>query len=177
MEKQINLVPTPQMERIHHMIFDQHSPHAFAIVNQGKGPVLAHQGHHCWVKTLAAHFICGSQQMAFSHLSQPPYFIAVAKETDDGPLLMSRYQSGPDPLFESNGDVDLTGHIIAYSQSADGVNHALAQAVFLPRCSHLFVKLDRCRGSMLLEDHPELCKHLLMCSVLIEDLLDKQISR
>lgn len=176
MEKQSHRVPTPQMERIHHLIFAQHSPHAFAIANQGKGPVLTYQGHHCWVNTLAAHFICGNQHMAFSHLSQPPYFIAVAQEKDGGPLLMSMYRSGPDPLFEVNEDIDLTGHIIAYSQSADGVNQAFAQAIFLPRHSHLFVNLDR-RDSMLLEDHPEVCRHLLMCSVLIEDLLEKQVSR
>lgn len=81
-----------------------------------------------------------------------------------------------EPMFESPGDADLTGHIIAYSQTSDRANQALAQAVFLPRCSHLFVNLNH-RSSMLLEADPELCNHLVMCSALIEGLLEKEASK
>ena len=167
-----NYIPSPLMERIHKLIFSQHSPHAFAVADFGDGPVLTYRNNQCKVNALTVHLIRDGQRVAFSHRAKPPYLFAVAQEGTSGPLLLSLYQTGPTPLIESDGASGLTGHIIALAQSPDGTNQAIAQALFLLQNSHVLADVHP-KGSLLLESHPELCDHLLMGSILVESLLEQ----
>lgn len=164
--------PSPLMERIHKLIFRQHSPRAFAVADFGDGPVLTYRDKQCRVNTLTVHLVHDGQRVVFSHRAKPPYLLATAQEGASGPLLLSLYQAGPTPLVESDSGSGLTGHITALAQSPDRTNQAVAQALFLPQNSHILADIHP-RGSLLLESHPELCDHLLMGSILVEGLLEQ----
>ncbi len=170
MEKRPPYSQSPIMARISNQIFTQRNPAAFAIVNLGDGPLLASQNNWCHTDYFVLHLICGNQAISFSQNSQPPYYLAVCKEKGDAPLLVSLYQSGPNPLFETEVGDNLTGHIIAHAQSLEDGRQLVAQAVVVPQRARVFTNITR-RDSLLLEGHPELCNHLLLCSTLIETLM------
>lgn len=168
-----NYILTPLMEQISKCISQQH-PRAFIIADRGdgNGPILGHQGHHVRVTTLSIDLKQGSQHIKLSHLSQPPYLIAVALERSLQPLLIVLYREGPKPIFEHSNEDGLIGQVLAYSKAPDGTERTLAQALCLPKAAHVFAPTS-IRDSILLEEHPELCDHLLLCSATISFLLNQ----
>lgn len=168
--------PTPLMEQIYKQVIQQGHPNAFAIANFGEGPMLTYRKRKCWMNLLSISLMFGGQHIELSHLSAPPYFIALVQEKPDQPILTVFYQADPDPVLEQSVDHRLTGQVFAYGQSPDGSVCNIAHAVYLPEHSHVFVSAGR-RNSLLMESHPELCSHLLLCGEMIETLLHQKGGR
>lgn len=167
-------IPTPLMTQISKRIFEQKNPLAFAIADFGEGPILTYQGYHTRLSTVSINLRQGDQHIEFSHLSQPPYFIAVAQDSPQQPVFVVLYSSESTPMLEHGVDDGLIGQVFAFGESQDGARRTLAHALCLPKCSQVFAT----RGfkySILLEEHPELCNHLLLCGEMIDFLFRQGI--
>lgn len=163
-------ISTPLMERINKHFLLQRHPLAFAACDFGEGAILTYRGHHIRLSTLSVDLRQGDQHIELSHLSQPPYFVAVAQDAPRQPLLLVLYGSGPTPMLECSTDDRLVGQVFAFGGLADGSRQMLAHALCLPGFSNVFAQKNL-KYSILLEEHPELCEHLFLCGGMINALL------
>lgn len=164
---------TPLMEQLHRRLLQQKHPNAFAIANFGDGPILTYRGIKTRVSLLSISITNGNQHIELSQRSTPPYLTALAQEKPGQPILTAIYLASQDPVLEQSTEHRLTGQVFAYSQSPDGASCTLAHALYLSEHSHLFASTDR-YNSLLLEGHPELCSHLLLCGEMIDSLLHEE---
>ena len=164
---------TPLMERIDRLLNRQGHPNAFAIANFGDGPMLTYRGRKSWVSLLSVSLHCGSQHIELSQSSEPPYLIALVQEKPSQPILTVVYRAAPEPVLEQSMDHRLTGQVFAYGQTPDGSTCNLAHALYLAERSQVFATVGR-YNSLLLEGHPELCGHLLLCEEMIDVLLHQR---
>ena len=162
--------PTPLMEQINKQLFQRGHPNAFAIADFGEGPILTYRKMHSRIDILSACLTAEGKRIEFTHLSKPPYFIALAQEKPDLPILTVIYRDTPDAVLEQSADARLTGQEPAYGHSAINDVHTFVHAVYLPTHSNVFALAER-KNSLLLEGHPEVCKHLLLCGSMMDTLL------
>lgn len=164
---------TPQVEYIHNEIFKNGNTHAFAIANNGSGPVLAYLGRKCRIGIMAVNLVKDNQHVAISHRTPLPYYIALAQnESSQLISLVIRYGENLPLLLSCEEDLRLRGQIMAYSRDAHGKNQAVAHALFWPEFSSAYAYIKR-RNSALLEGDAELCHHLLLCGAIIGSALEQ----
>ena len=141
-------------------------PHyAFAIFNFGDGPTLFYRNHRSRMKVFLVDLRQGKKSFYLDNQSKPPYIIMLAQNIPEQPADIVLYHESPNPLLEySAGNRPLDGQIIAYGMSCDGSQHALVHTLYSPTHSNVFVTVDReFSSSTAIVDHPDLCKHLLLC--------------
>lgn len=164
---------TPLTEQITKRILEQKHPLAFAICDFGDGPILTYRGHYSRLSTLSVDLRRGDQHIELSHLSRPPYFVAVAQDVPRQPLLLVLYGSGPTPMLEHSTDDGLVGQVFAFGGLPDGSHQTLVHALCSPGCSNVFAQKGL-KYSILFEEHPELCAHLFLCGGMINALLGQK---
>lgn len=141
------------------------SPYAFCISNLGNGPTLFYRNHRSRMKVFLVDLRQGKKSFYLDNQSKPPYIIMIAQDNQGQPADLVLYHESPNPLLEySAGNRPLAGQIIAYGMSCDGSQHALVHTLYSPTHSNVFVTVDReFSCSTAIVDHPDLCKHLLLC--------------
>lgn len=162
--------PTPLMEQINKQLFQRGHPNAFAIADFGEGPILTYRNMHSRIDILSVCLTAKGKRIEFTHLSKPPYFIALAQEKPDLPILTVIYLDTPDAVLEQGMDAHLVGQVLAYGRSAGDDTHTFVHAVYASEHSNVFALAER-KNSLLLEGHPEVCRHLLLCGSMMDNLL------
>jgi hypothetical protein len=163
---------TPLMEQINRQLLQRGHPNAFAIADFGEGPILTYRKMHSRIDILSVCLITEGKRIEFTHLSKPPYFIALAQDKPDTPILTTIYREASDAVLEQGMDTHLTGQVLAYGYSATSDVHTFVHAVYLPTHSNVFALAER-KNSLLLEGHPEVCRHLVLCGSMMDTLLRK----
>lgn len=162
--------PTPLMEQLNKQFFLRGHPNAFAIADFGEGPILTYRKTHSHIDVLSVCLTSGGKRIELSHLSKPPYFIALAQEKTDSPILTVIYRDAPDAVLEQGVDAHLIGQVLAYGRSMSSGSRTLVHAVYSPAHSDVFALCEQ-KNSLFLERHPEVCSHLLLCGSMVDALL------
>lgn len=169
--KNPNYITSPQMQRIQKDVMQCH-PFAFIIGDFGEGPILHYSGRRARMNIVSVNLVHSGQHINLSQMSQAPYLIAVTQAKPGHPVLTTIYGRDPRPLFEDTTGDELTGQVLAFGETANGLDRSLAHALLRPRCSRVFTTAG-IKGSILMEQHPELCCHLLLCGDIISHLLNQ----